>query len=400
MDTGDSLANFEKQQLQQQEQYELLLSNVKKIEGEIVPQLEMLSVKLPEIYKEYATIVRTTIGKAIEILNVKGKGSKNALRLAAELAARAFEVFGAWKAARDHNKMLDKFIATKREIASLNLEKMENARKQADHNLEAVKKLFLTYAKQEYDFTDKDNELIVRQSELLLRNLALYRTNLFISKICAYLDAEYHAWSIGEQTSGKERPDYFAVNKEVMHELFPSDPFTALEMAGEAGTRLSGEQLLLLSDPQLSVFALKDNMCHINFHHASNPVKVLAEHNPGFDFYNRKMQPLIRKMKENPAIVILILAILAIGGIACLCVFYLPCIWWGRLIIGVLAGGIVTRMAFRYALKARHAHVTETMEMANKVEYEVAAFCGKVEAPHIDYQPKNALQESLKAFLE
>ena len=106
-----------------QREYEALLTNVKNIEAEIMPQLELLGKEIPEIYSEYARVVRETISTALSILSLSERTSNN-LQLGAEIGARTIEAYGIWKAARKHNRMLDRFLETKRKIAQLNIDKI------------------------------------------------------------------------------------------------------------------------------------------------------------------------------------------------------------------------------------------------------------------------------------
>lgn len=384
--------------IENQQEYDLLLADVKKIEAEIMPQLEMLGKEIPEIYKGYANVVRATVNEALKILTLK-ESTAGRLQLAAEIGARTMEAYGVWKAAREHNRMLDKFLVTKKKIAELNLSKIERALIESDRTLQNVKKRFTTYAQIQYDLTIEDNDTITRISNLLLRQLVLYRTNLFLSKICKYLKAEYMAWNQGKQTSNVPQTDYYSVNRDILKSLFTSNLFEAIELAGDSEGRLTGAQIMLLADPQLAVYALKDTLAQINFTNASKPVNVLINNNPGLAYYVNQTVPLVKEIKKNSIYNIYLFALIAFATVVCLCIWFIPGVWWSRLIIGVVASSGIIRITTKNHLKLKVMHVTQTLESIAVTDDEIESYCGKVNLPNIDYKRKDALSLALKTIL-
>lgn len=385
------------QDIKDQQEYEVLLANVKNIEAEIMPQLEMLGKQIPEIYSGYANVVRTTVNEALKILSLK-ETTNGRIQLAAEIGARSLEAFGAWKAAREHNRMLDKFLTAKKRIADLNLSKIEIALKESEKNLIGVKKRFVSYSQIQYDLTSENNDTINRVSNLLLRQLVLYRTNLFLSNMCKYLKAEYKAWSNGQQTSKVAQPDYYLVNGEILKGLFTKDIFEVIEEAGDSQGQLKGSQIMLLSDPQLAVYALKDAIVKINYDNTSHPVGILLKNNPGLPYYLNQTEPLINEINKDSIYNIYLFAICAFIAVVCLCIWWIPGAWWTRLIIGIIATSGIYRITSKNSMKLKVMHITQTMESIAIVDDNIESYCGKVNLPEIDYTRKSAISAALKSF--
>ena len=384
------------QDIKEQKEYEILLADVKELEAQILPQLEKLGKELPEIYGEYANVVRETVNTALNILSL-GERTTNNVQLAAEIGARTLEAYGAWKAAQKHNKMLDKFLATKKKYGELNLSKIEKGLSESNKILVKVKKLFTAYASTQYDLTGKDKETVERFSNLLIRNLILYRTNLFITRLCEYLKAEFLAWSNGTQTSSMPQTDYFIINEEILNNLFGKKHFNALEEAGDSEGVLSGAQIMLLADPQLSMYSLKDTICNINYNEASTTVKWLLWNNPGFHYYLDKISPLIDQMIEKPEKKILKNGLLCFAIVVLISIFIIPDRMWALNIV-ILSAIAIYRIIKVNSKKAMIYHVSNTIESAAQTDDEIESYCGKVNKVEIDYTRKDALSESFKAF--
>ena len=384
------------QTIQTQQEYEILLAEVKNLEAEIMPQLEMIGKEIPEIYGEYANVVRETVGSTLSLLSLNEKTNNN-IQLAAEIGARTLGAYGKWKAARKHNKMLDKFLETKKSIANLNYMKIERALSESQKLNVKIKKLFDAYAGNGYNLTGQDKETVNRLANLLIRQLALYRTNLFMTRICEYLKSEYSAWRNNRQTSNIEQTDYFLINREIVSQLFGGNIFKAIERAGDSNGELRGAEIMLLADPQLTLYALKDSICRVNINEASEPVKFLLQNNPGLPYYSEKVDPLISRMTADPGMKIYIRGVFCFIIVVCLCVFAIPDRMWA-FNLGLFSAIAIYRIVKVNTKKARVHHVTNTIETAAQTDDEIESYCGKVNRVEIDYTRKDALSESLKAF--
>lgn len=383
-----------------QQQYERLLANVKDLEAEIMPKLELLGKEIPEIYNGYAKLVRESVDNAIQILNLK-ETTSNRVMMAAEIGARTIEAYGAWKAAREHNQMLDKFLTAKRQFAALNYTQIKNALEKANSNLAGVKRLFNAYAKRQYDLSSEDETIINKVSNLILRHLVLYRTALFLATLCSYLKAECEAWSQNQQVSSMPRTDYYIINGKILNELFGDKIYEELEKAADSSGNLSGAQIMLLSDPQLSIYALKDTLCKINYNEASRPINTLIENNPSFPYYNERASSIVEKINDSSIYAIYLYALLSIAAVISLCIWFIPGVWWSRVIIGVIACSGIFRITSKNAIKIKVIHVDDSLAYIAKIDDEIESYCGKVQNnAEIDYERKDAILETLKTFFK
>lgn len=380
-----------------QKEYQQLFDTVKNLEAELIPQLDMLSREIPEIYKGYANVVKTSIAAAIDILNVSDSTAYK-MNMAAEIGARTLEAFGAWKAVKEHNKMLDRFMATKKRIAELNMAKIEKMISEAQRSLIRTRNSFKKYSANEYNLCGENKEKIERVSNLVLKYLVLYRTNLFIYKLCEYLRAEYLSWRSDRQTSSQPRTDYYIVNELILNELFGKDNhFNAIEQAADSDGNLTGAQIMLLSDPQLTVYSLKDALVEIDFNMSSFPVKVLLTKNAGIMYYLDQVNPLLDRLLFDPERKIVRNAWIFVGVLVLICLFLIPDPLW-KMNFGVLGAIAIYRISKVNLKKVRITHVTNTMEAVSTTDESIESYCGKVMQPEIDYTRKDALSESLKAF--
>lgn len=384
------------QNIENLQEYEILLAEVKNLEAELMPQLEMLGKEIPEIYREYAKVVKETVSTALSLLNLNDKATSN-IQLAAEFGVRTLNARGAWIAARKHNKMLDKYLETKKMIANLNFLKIEKVLSESLKLNVKIKKLFDTYCFQKYNLAGQNKETIDRVSNILIRQLNLYRTNLFMTRMCEYLKAEYLAWRNEKQTSNIEQIDYFIINKEILNQIYGENIFKSIESAGDSNGELTGADIMLLADPQLILFALKDSICKININEASEPVRFLLNGNPGINYYSEKIDPLIQKMTVFPGYKIMINGLLCFVIVICLCIFIIPDKMWA-FNIGLFSAIAINRIVKVNSKKAKIYHVTDTIEVAAQTDDKIESYCGKVNKTEIDYTRKDALSESLKAF--
>lgn len=382
-----------------QQEYDRLLADVKSLESEVMQKLDILAKDMPQIYASYANITRESLDAAITILSLKND-TKNSLRLAAELGARSIEAFGAWKASRQHNKMLDKFLTLKKNFTASYSNQIEKSLTEATTTLQKIKKLFHHYVTTQYDLSTQDSSTILRVSNLLLRNLVLYRTALFIKKLCEYLKAECKAWKNGQQTSNVPRTDYYIVNGEIINELFGSNHYKALENAANSLGELSGAQILLLSDPQLCVYALKDTLCKIDTTRASYPVGLLLSNNSGINYYIDQVSPIAKELTEFPGDSIYFFCLCTFIAIVALCIWYVPGDWWVRVVIMLIALSGLYKITSKNMKKLKTIYITESLAHVAEVDEIIEGFCGKTKSQQIDYSRKNTWASTLKTFFK
>ena len=105
----------------------------------------------------------------------------------------------------------------------------------------------------------------------------MYRTNIYFLELCKYLKNEYEVWLSGQQRSEFDMPDYYMINSIIANELFGDDLLQAYSDAADEDFRLSGKQVMLLSDYQMTFLALGEKLCNINVSKAHPYVKKLID---------------------------------------------------------------------------------------------------------------------------
>ena len=374
-----------------------LANDLKRIEAEMLPQLDELQAKIPEIYNGYASLIRETVSSTLNYLSSDSR-SASKIAIGAEIAARSLEAFGQWKAAKKHNELLDRHITLKKMIAQNNMAKISRLLTEARRKLDTSHRLLDKSATTNYSLADLDCDRTRRLSALTLRHLDLYRTNLFLVELAMYLDKEYRSWAAGRHTSGAEMPDYYAVNGLIMNQLFTEEPFKAIERCADSTGYLSGAEIMLLSDPQLSLYALKDSLCTISPENASPSVRVLITGNPGFHHYIAVTEEMVSHVGYDPDGGISFAFLLTVIAIIALCIFYLSGAWWLRTIICISGLSAAYKIFNKNYFKAKLHHCEKGRMIASDADDQIARRCGKIEQPSFDYERKNATTAFLSTF--
>lgn len=378
-------------------QLEHLLDSMREFEAKIMSQLDELSQKMPEIYKGYAKIVRDTFGTALGVMTLSAV-KKNRYLLAGEVLARGIGAIGAYKAAKRHNKMLDRYQEVKKEHARLNMGKVVRLNDEVKRNLPMAEKFFRYGMNLRYDLRDADEKKVLRVANIELRYLTLYRTSLFLLEISKYLMKEYDAWNHGNQTSGYRMPDYYSVNELLLKDISPNgEGYKGIELAAESDGRLTGAEIMLLSDPQLSLCSLKDSFAEINYKDASPAVKIMLEENEGVQRYISESHAYMTHIRKKPALVINFLCFLALAGTFCLAFFYFPHGAFRWIIFGLSVGAII-KIDRTNVMKIKIAHVKEGEKIIEAARKKMTEYCGYVPTPDFDYKHKSKLKETAKTF--
>ena len=388
MDETNSLS--EKELLQQSEV-------LKEFEKELMVQLDGLATNLPELYQGYANLVRETFTAAFDIISVSSYKSQKIV-LAVEVLARGIEAYGAFKAAREHNKRLDKYLKIKQEYASLNKSKINRLKREIERKLPGSERLFDKFTSMNFDLSDKPKDLIIRQANLSLRYLTLYRTNLFLLALSEYLTKEFEAWSYGNQTSGVQKPDYYSVNAHLLDELYGvEDGFETIEALCDQQGRFTGADIILLSDPQLCIYSLQNVLCEIDMSAASPVVRTLISNNPGFKHYTRVTKDVRDHIKDNPGAKVWLACIIGAIITTLFIIFYFPAEgykWW---VLGIALAAIL-RIGIKNSKNAKIKHIIDGEQKTDETDASILQLCGYVEVKEIDYERKNTTSALIKGF--
>lgn len=382
----------------EQADFQALADDLRKLEAELLPQLDELGQKIPEIYSGYANIVRETVSTALDIMNFSNKTSSR-VAVGAEVFARGLAAFGQWKAAKKHNEMLGRLLTTKKTIAAANISKVNHIIPKARHNSNKSRAIVMKYATKTYPCLPSDTDRLTRASRLMLRNLTIYRTSLFLVELSNYLQKEYTAWMNGKQTTGIELPDYYTINGYISLELFDDKPFEALERCADQDTSLTGAEIMLLTDPQLSLYALDGHLCTIDMDMASPAVKALMENNPGFNFYSDTVEPAIEQVNSSLLYWITGSGLVALIAIILMCIFFIPGSTMFRIFIGISGSVAVYKIVSKSLGKTSISHCMQAEELLSNVENTIAAQCGRIKRDEIDYKEKNATEAMISGFL-
>lgn len=388
---------MEENTLLTEKELEQQLNILKEFEKDLMVQLDNLASKMPELYQGYANLVRETFAAAFDIISVSPEKSEK-IGLAVEVLSRGIEAYGAYKAAKKHNEQLDKYLRIKQSYASLNQSKLERLQREIERKIPRSEKLFDQFALLKFDFSNKSEDLIIRQANLSLRYLTLYRTNRFLLDISKYLLKEFAAWSAGRQTSGKEKPDYYGVNTHLMKKLYGgASCFEILEKICDQNKRFTGADLLLLSDPQLCIYALQNVICEIDINAASPVVRVLMANNPGFQHYVALTEDIKGHMTKDPSSKIWKACAIAGIATALLVLSYFPSEgykWW----VLIISLGAIFRIGHVNSKKAKIKHIIEGEQKTDEADANLLQLCGYVEVDEIDYERKNTTSELIKGF--
>lgn len=155
-----------------------LADDIRDLENQILPQFDELGKKIPELYKGYADLVRTFTSEALRAVPMSSRNTAK-INMAAEIAARGIQAYGAIKNAQKHNEQLDKFLKLKQTIAQANMKRNDKALAAAKVKLETLSKLLNKYATTTLKIEGIAKELLLRQASVNLRILDMYRTNFF-----------------------------------------------------------------------------------------------------------------------------------------------------------------------------------------------------------------------------
>ncbi len=395
---NERMNDMENRSVADEKNLELLADDVQRLEKQLLPQLDLLAEKIPEIYGGYASMVREIINVSLSVLNPRS-ATASKLSVAAEIGVRGLQAYGAYKAAKKHNEMLDKFLVVKREIANLNYAKVSDLLPKVRCKLESSGLLFDKIARNQYLLHGEDQQTIIRVSNLVLRVLTLYRTNLFLMELCSYLEREYRVWLSGSQTSEMRRPDYYKVNGVVVEKLFGKRAFVALEKAADGNGDLLGKELMLIADPQLFAFTMKDQLCEIDVSQASPAVRVLMEFNSGCKYYTDTTDDLRRHVRKTPYRKVAFLRVALFAVLLSVGLIFADVEPWISILVGAIATGAIIRFVVKNLKRARINHVVAGMAIVEDTDRNMETFCGKTEEIEIDYDRKNTGMAAISAFL-
>ena len=240
------------------------LSEMNKIEKELLPMINEMAKKIDE---SYSAVAKTVIDVADIVVDysdgvLSEKGRKNAM-LIGVLAAAVIAGIGQWKANQKKREELDKLLVKKKEFANAHLHQVEQIIPKLVKNRELMRKLIeKVIAKPEYDTkTLMNNGFVDNVKDNACKTLALYRQALYYDKLVLYLQDEYHAWLNGEQKSTTPPVTLYDVNQQIAMDVFGSGDDLKSELKRclertDTTNRVPCSDIVIMGDLNLCAYAM------------------------------------------------------------------------------------------------------------------------------------------------
>lgn len=376
-----------------------LSTELSQYESVLVGQIDGLANAIPEIYSGYASMVRSLVNSAMQILK-PGQKSANSVAIALEVGARSIQAFGEYKAAKEHNRLLAKYLVVKGVWARNNIEKVSNLLPKVTYKAASSGRLFKKCSELLYNLSELNDTKMSQISSIQIKALTMYRTNIYFLELCKYLKNEYEVWLSSQQRSEFDMPDYYMINSIIANELFGDDLLQAYSDAADEDFRLSGKQIMLLSDYQMTLLALGEKLCKINVSKAHPYVKKLIDDCGAAQEYDDITNTYKEHIETNPKHIIIILGLLAIISIICIVTFYLDSSMGAKWIIAIAGIAAALRICVKGNKKAKINYVNQAVALGESVEQQINSICGKVDRPDIDYNERGLLRSTISGFFK
>ena len=376
-----------------------LVADMQQTEGELLMQIDNLAEEIPEIYAGYASMVRTLVTSAMNLMK-PGSRSANKVVVALEIGTRSIQAFGEYKAAKEHNRLVQKYLAVKNAYARNNIEKVSDLLPKVTRNASTSGRLFKKCSEVSYRLSDLDSDKMRRVAMIQSKALTMYRTNAYLFELCKYLKNEYGTWLRGLQKSEFDMPDYYLINSVIAKELFPTSLLEAYSEAAEATDSIKGKEIMLLSDYQLTFMALGQNLCHIRLDGADPLIRTLINESGAVEEYNSITKPYTDHIKSSPTGTIILMGVLAAAAVIAIAFAYFEGSIGAKCILAAAGLGATLRICIKGNKKALIQHVQNGRVLEAEANSRIESICGKVERPDIDYNERNALTSAITGFFK
>lgn len=374
------------------------INELKKIEKDLLPMLDELGQKIPELYGAYASATRECVSCIVNVLQESGRDAAK-IAIIGEIAARGMAAFGEIKAAREHNKMLKKFLEAKMQIANAGIAKIKKLIPRTKTSVDTNRRLLDLNFERSISFDNLSEDGFLRATNMGIRILTMYRTALFFNELANYLDKEYAAWQRGNQTSGATRPDYYTVNSKICSSIYPADLCGHLEATADECTSLKLKDAVLIADPQLTAYAFGDEVCELKLSEAHPYVGKLLESNEGLKKYAETVAPVKKHLDEMSSLGVGLICFIAMITIICLAIFAMPGTAMLRLVLATAACAAIIKVWVTGSRKANLLQVDRGITLGLEFYNEMQSFCGKIEEPDTDLKERNILKAAFNGFM-
>ena len=379
----------------EQEQFEQCLAELKRIENVILPQLNEVAQQIGEKYKFYADLVQK-LGNNLS--NMTNSETSSKIYATTTLASRGIESYGAYKTAKEHNRKLDEMMDLKRSLAGQKRKQITDWLPRISANVEKSKRFCESQFTKTFPLSSVSPALV----SLQLKFLNLYRTNLYYESLAKWMLKEYSSWQNGQQTCGMPTPSLYDVNTELGKRLYGANLYEYYQRAVESDKSISGKDIFLIADPQLTIMALDAHDGSVEVHSANaNPaISKILDENEGVKYYQNNVTEMCQSINRDPASSWNCIALIfAVGFFLLLSLnreILTPKVLGMAFIIGELC---IFRVWNKIRKKIYMIFLEEVSALADEVGLSTKRICGYIEQEEVDYEKKNALSEAVSQFI-
>lgn len=381
-----------------EEQYEQCRLELTKIEETFLPQIEELGEKIDAKFKAYAEMAHFVADVALKYGNLNASTS-NKVNLGAQLFTMGMDFASKYQAAKIRNQKLEEMLSLKLSIANQKILQISDMMPRMRENVNKSWNLCRQVFEKEYSVNSLSDSLVQFQ----LKFLNLYRGNKYFQSMGEWMLQECRSWQTGKQTCGVPIPNYKDINLGIAESLFGKNLFEPFSKSVNSYTSLKGKEIVLISDPQLSLMALNtvDKIFELDLREADPKISHIIYENEGLTFYKDRVTDLVKSLNSDPTNAWTIISILMAIGYFLILFFCKEEITTGSFWISLIIGEI---LCFRMWKKIRDKiYLTfgmEINELGKVIDEEVETYCGFVKQPDIDYEMKNAMVEGLKGIFK
>ena len=381
----------------EQEQFEKCLAELKSIENIILPQLNELTQKLDAKYKAYADLAKDLGNMTLAIGNFNPDTSYKIYSTTA-LVSRGIESYGAYKTAKEHNRKLDEMMNLKRSLAGQKRKQITDWLPRISANVEKSKRFCESQFSKTFPLSSVSPALV----SLQLKFLNLYRTNLYYESLAKWMLKEYSSWLNGQQTCGMPTPSLYDVNTELGERLYGANLYEHYQRAVESDKSISGKDIFLIADPQLTIMALDAHDGGVEVHSANaNPaISKILDENKGVKYYQNNVTEMCQSINRDPASSWNCIALIfAVGFFLLLSLnreILTPKVLGMAFIIGELC---IFRVWNKIRKKIYMIFLEEVSALSAEIDLSTKRICGYIEQEEVDYEKKNALSEAVSQFI-
>lgn len=252
---------------------------MREVEMALEEHLQLLSENVDKGFGQLRTLCHESYKFAETLTDYGHVKVATALTVATAAFSGVAGAYNAVQAARAHNEALDRMMMQKRKIALAKHKGLERISELAERHENKLDKLLSFELKNQYNEATLLNTS-GRLEEIVdnIRRVAeLYKVANFNLYLVNYLTAEYKAWLKYEQRSELPRPTHWNPNIDIytaLQENFIGNWQASINSRTGNGS-VSGAELLLFSDPQITSCLVLDKSASLLTENSNNEISDL-----------------------------------------------------------------------------------------------------------------------------